>query len=247
MNFNQEKKILNENINNEQNINNEEEEEIENQNDEDDRLSYVLITLGLEDIIQFFEEKNITFVDLLFLSKEDMRELQLEMYQRNRIFSFSKLFSKNAKEYSIKEISDFFTNNKQFIFNSVVYEKVTMANEEEYYNNQYEHNNFLQNNSNININNNNNNLNKRINDKSNLSNNEIKNKNNKNVENLIRKKENKSKSAYQKYLEIKQNADMILEKINKQKEESFLKKQKYNNLISKSKNKKSNNEISYND
>jgi hypothetical protein len=61
------------------------------------------------------------------------------MYQRNRIFSFSKLYSKNAKEYSIKEISDFFTLNKQFIFNSIVYEKITMPIQDDFNeNNQYE-------------------------------------------------------------------------------------------------------------
>ena len=85
MNVNNDKESFGDNNEQKSNV---EEDEMENQNDDDDRLSYVLITLGLDNIIQFFEEKNITFIDLLLLSKEDMRELQLEMYQRNRIFSF---------------------------------------------------------------------------------------------------------------------------------------------------------------
>ena len=58
------------------------------------------------------------------------------MYQRNRIFHFSKLFSKYAKNYSISEISDFFSFNKQFIFNSAIYDRVTGNNieDEEYQN-----------------------------------------------------------------------------------------------------------------
>ena len=72
----------------EDNINN---DENENSNEEDDRLSYTLITLGLENLIHIFEENSLSFVDLLLLSKDDLIELQLEMYQRNRIFYFSKL------------------------------------------------------------------------------------------------------------------------------------------------------------
>ena len=65
---------------------------------------------------------------MLLLSKEDLIELQLEIFQRNRILNFSKLFTKYAKNYSIREISDFFTFNKQFIFNSTIYDKVVTNN-----------------------------------------------------------------------------------------------------------------------
>ena len=119
----------------EDNINN---DENENSNEEDDRLSYTLITLGLENLIHIFEENSLSFVDLLLLSKDDLIELQLEMYQRNRIFYFSKLFTKYAKSYSIYEISDFFSFNKQFIFNSVIFDRISTLNndmEEEFQNN----------------------------------------------------------------------------------------------------------------
>ena len=123
------------------NENNSQEENNNNQNDEnnneeeDDRLSYTLITLGLENLIHIFEENSISFIDLLLLSKEDLIELQLEMYQRNRIYHFSKSFTKYAKNYSINEISDFFTFNRQFIFNSAIYDRVVTLNndnEEDY-------------------------------------------------------------------------------------------------------------------
>ena len=113
------------------NENYEEEEDNVNEQEDDDRLSYTLITLGLENLIHIFEENNISFIDLLLLSKEDLIELQLEMFQRNRIFHFSKLFSKYAKNYSISEISDFFGFNKQFIFNSAIYDRVIGTNNEE--------------------------------------------------------------------------------------------------------------------
>ena len=119
--------------------------------EDDDRLTYTLITLDLGNLIHIFEDNNISFVDMLLLSKEDLIELQLEIFQRNRILNFSKLFTKYAKNYSIREISDFFTFNKQFIFNSSIYDKV-------FTNNMYANanTNDINNNSNYNMDNTNN-------------------------------------------------------------------------------------------
>ena len=318
------------------NENYEEDEDNLNEQEDDDRLSYTLITLGLENLIHIFEENNISFIDLLLLSKEDLIELQLEMFQRNRIFHFAKLFSKYAKNYSISEISDFFGFNKQFIFNSAIYDRVIGTNneeEEEYQNtgtfindnNNNNNNNFsnneIYNQENIfnsqrqinnfnhsdfdnedvpeklnvkkkeylpkkyfNINNNNNNnysknnnrkieeINKKnINkdkkvkgklketqkkkeknnslneNKRNNTNNTI-NYNNYSNDNLSytydsinnfhnsNVKTSKSNKAFQKYLEIQQETDSILEKLNKQKEDSEIIKHKYQNLLNKSKN-----------
>ena len=127
MNINKEKKD-NSNDFEEKNdeLNNNENENLNEE--EDDRLSYSLITLGLENLIHIFEENSISFIDLLLLSKEDLIELQLEMYQRNRIYHFSKSFTKYAKNYSINEISDFFTFNRQFIFNFAIYDRVVTLN-----------------------------------------------------------------------------------------------------------------------
>ena len=77
------------------------EEQNNNEDDEDDRLTYTLITLDLGELIHIFEENNISFVDMLLLTKEDLKELQLKLYQRNRIHNFSVLFTKYAKSYSI--------------------------------------------------------------------------------------------------------------------------------------------------
>ena len=143
-NSNENKKISNENNKEKnENFNN---ENFNNEND-DDRLIYVLITLGIENLIKFFEEKKITFIDFLLLSKEDLKELELTLFQRNRIFNFIKFYCKFAKNYSIAEIYDFFLENKQFIFNSVIYD------------------NILKNNVIVNNNNNNNKQNKKINNK----------------------------------------------------------------------------------
>ena len=127
--YQDENKNANEYITNQDAIDNEQIEEAENEGeDDDDRLTYTLITLDLGNLIHIFEDNNISFVDMLLLTKEDLIELQLEIYQRNRILNFSKLFTKYAKNYSIQEISDFFTFNKQFIFNSIIYDKVSTSN-----------------------------------------------------------------------------------------------------------------------
>ena len=146
----------------EQNYRNKFNQEIENNNeeeeDEDDRLTYTLITLNLGDLIHIFEENNISFIDMLLLTQEDLKELQLSLYQRNRIYNFSLLFNKYAKNYSISEISDFFSFNKQFIFNSSIYDRVNMSLYEQNENDNfvYEENNIDNNNDNYNNNYNNN-------------------------------------------------------------------------------------------
>ena len=295
MNINKEKKD-NSNDFEEKNdeLNNNENENLNEE--EDDRLSYSLITLGLENLIHIFEENSISFIDLLLLSKEDLIELQLEMYQRNRIYHFSKSFTKYAKNYSINEISDFFTFNRQFIFNSAIYDRVvTLNNDNEvdyqstgtfFFNNNDDNNqkpinnisnlnhSFNEDNS-INLNkpqievyskklvkkdNNNNNSSSKKNDNknkekisfkkknkissfnNNLTNDNYQHKryntdisNNKKRKNPINKNSMKSKRAFQKYLEIQQDADLILEKLNKQREDSEIRRLKYQNLLYKTK------------
>jgi len=130
-----------------------EEGEGEEEDDDDDRLTYTLITLDLVNLIHIFEDNNISFVDMLLLTKEDLVELQLDIYQRNRILNFSELFNKYAKNYSIQEISDFFTFNKQFIFNSIIYDKVSNNNMNNELQNDLNNNEMDSNNINYNINN----------------------------------------------------------------------------------------------
>ena len=143
------------NRNNKDYINQEEDEndQAEETEEDDDRLTYTLITLDLGNLIHIFEDNNISFVDMLLLSKEDLVELQLEIFQRNRILNFSRLFTKYAKNYSIQEISDFFSFNKQFIFNSIIYDKVSSSNINNEFPNEMSNTNNNNNNNNDNINN----------------------------------------------------------------------------------------------
>ena len=149
--YQEENKNTNEFITNQEVNDNDQIEEVENEGeDDDDRLTYTLITLDLGNLIHIFEDNNISFVDMLLLTKEDLIELQLEIFQRNRILNFSRLFTKYAKNYSIQEISDFFTFNKQFIFNSIIYDKVSSSNVNNEFPNEMSNTN---NNNNDNINN----------------------------------------------------------------------------------------------
>ena len=292
-----------------------ENEEIENNDnegeedeDEDDRLTYTLITLDLGNLIHIFEENNISFIDMLLLTKEDLKDLQLSLYQRNRIYNFSLLFSKYAKNYSISEISDFFSFNKQFIFNSSIYDRVNMAqnnlpndnnnyyedigNEDNYnfnesqfenknsninndinskyntqtysnggVNNNYDYNLYNQNaiknekknkkqnnnitnsfNSNLNSNKINNNINNN-NDKKQIKKNNMNNNlnNNENFQKyfIINNNNKKANLAVNNYLSIKKDTDDFLTKLNKQKEQSELKRGKVSSLINKQKNNQS--------
>ena len=149
--YQEENKNTNEFITNQEVNDNDQIEEVENEGeDDDDRLTYTLITLDLGNLIHIFEDNNISFVDMLLLTKEDLIELQLEIFQRNRILNFSRLFTKYAKNYSIQEISDFFSFNKQFIFNSIIYDKVSSSNINNEFPNEMNNTN---NNNNDNINN----------------------------------------------------------------------------------------------
>ena len=178
----------------------------------DDKLSFTLTTLGLGNLINFFNEKNISFIDLLILSQESMKELELEMYQRNRIYNFSKLFNKNAKNYSMDEIIQFFENNKQFLFVPKIYDEIISSN----------NNKIIINNENKNLNNN-----------ESPRNTDIKLKNKRQIRNSTTKKSKKGKNMLKKYLTIKKDVDDFLNKLNKQKEDTQILSYKYNKLIKK--------------
>ena len=245
--------IDNQNLNVENEDMNINQEEIQNDNDEeeDDRLTYTLITLDLSNLISVFEENNISFVDLLLLAKEDLRELQLQMFQRNRIYNFSLLFNKFAKEFSIAEITDFFTNNKQFIFNSSIYDRVISSNNakrQEELNDNYllnNNNNNFTNNNNYNNNNyysNNNNYTNNKNYSNNNNNNytfgspQLKNpqlRNKKSKYPNTNSKNNKSAQVFKKYLEMKRGTEQFLEKLNKQREDTENWYYKFNTIIKK--------------
>ena len=79
---------------------------------EDIRLNYVMSKLGLEAIIPIFEQYHMSFNDILFLTKDDLNELGLKIYQKNRLISFIEEYSSKAKNYTLEEIQTFFEENK---------------------------------------------------------------------------------------------------------------------------------------
>ena len=95
----------------EQNINN---MNFQEDNNIDYRLQYALNKLGLNSLINVFLNNNMSFNDLLFLTKDDLNELNLELVQRNRLLIFIKEFSSVAKYYSLDEIKAFFGQNPKF-------------------------------------------------------------------------------------------------------------------------------------
>ena len=95
------------------------EENINNMNFEEDnmidyRLQYTLNRLGLNSLMDIFLNNNMSFNDLLFLTKDDLDELNLELVKRNRLLVFIKEFSAVAKNYSLDEIKVFFAQNPKF-------------------------------------------------------------------------------------------------------------------------------------
>ena len=114
-NNNTEKIIINKNNENyeQEPIINEDNNNItENIGYEDIRLNYVMTKLGLEDLLPIFEQYHMSFNDILFLTKDDLNELGLKIFQKNRLISFVEEYSAKAKNYTLEEIETFFEENK---------------------------------------------------------------------------------------------------------------------------------------
>ena len=79
---------------------------------EDIRLNYVMTKLGLESLLPIFEQYHMSFNDILFLTKDDLNELGLKIYQKNRLISFVEEYSAKAKNYTLEELENFFEENK---------------------------------------------------------------------------------------------------------------------------------------
>ena len=199
---------------------------IKENKEKDMRLYFTLYTLGLDNLINYFNEKNLKFIDLLILSKDSMKELQLELYQRNRIYNFSHAFTKFAKKYTIDEIIKFFENSKQFLINRKIFDE-KIKSDEKIKNELIINNNYV-NKNNENIENNyetpryNNNTNNNYNIKL-----------NKRISHSTNKKSHKGKNMLKKYLLIKKDVDDFLNKLNKQKEDAQYLSYKYGKYIKK--------------
>ena len=85
---------------------------------EDIRLNYVMEKLGLESLIPVFEQYHMSFNDILFLTKDDLNELGLKIFQKNRLISFVEEYSSKAKNYTLEEIQKFFDENRIYNINN---------------------------------------------------------------------------------------------------------------------------------
>jgi hypothetical protein len=81
----------------------------------DQRLDIVLSVLDLEHLIDLFYKNRLNFNDLLFLTKDDLIELDVSLAARNRILRFAESYKQYGKEYTVEEIFDFFHKYKSFI------------------------------------------------------------------------------------------------------------------------------------
>lgn len=80
----------------------------------DNRLVYTMNALGLESLTHIFVNNKITFNDLLFMTKEDLTELNFRMFQKNRILNFINEYTQTAKNYTMGEIECFFKANPKY-------------------------------------------------------------------------------------------------------------------------------------
>ena len=85
---------------------------------EDVRLNYVMQKLGLESLIEVFENYHMSFNDVLFLSKDDLNELGFKIFQKNRLLSFIEEYTSKAKNYTLEEIQNFFEENNIYNISS---------------------------------------------------------------------------------------------------------------------------------
>ena len=179
-----------------------------NQVNIDPRLELALTYLDINSTMPTFITNNISFNDILLLSKKDLIDLGFSLVERNRILHFSQEFKRYGKKYNIQEIENFFnefqnlnmrTNNntqlfppKQEIENELNINNLNKRNNFDNFDNNYNYsfnndnsnnnNNFINSNSN-NLLNPDNNSYKLNNEKNNLKDNtsySLGNKNNKN-------------------------------------------------------------------
>ena len=118
--------IINNNINQENNEyqtehsnNNEDNNNININESEDPRLKYVMNKLGLESLIPTFESYHMSFNDVLFLTKDDLNELGLKIFQKNRLLSFIEEYTSKAKNYTLEEIKSFFEENSIYNISNI--------------------------------------------------------------------------------------------------------------------------------
>ena len=155
-----------------------------NQENVDPRLELTLNYLDINSTLPTFITNNISFNDLLLLSKNDLVELGFSLVERNRIINFSQEFKRYGKKYTIQEIDNFFNE-----FKNLNMRLISINNNKQSY--PYQQENEIKN---ININS----------DKKNLKNYNIKNYNNKNNKNYKYDNDNNYSVPYTNELYLKE-------------------------------------------
>ena len=92
-------------------------EQPENKIDVDPRLEITFKHLDLMPLLNKFSEKKILFVDMLFLSKEDLINMDISMVYRNRLLKFSEAYQKFGVDFTLEEVILFFKRNNTFNIN----------------------------------------------------------------------------------------------------------------------------------
>ena len=77
----------------------------------DPRLELTLKYLDITSTLEIFINNNISFNDLLLLSKKDLIELGFSLVQRNRIFNFAQEYKSYGVKFNISEIIEFFNKH----------------------------------------------------------------------------------------------------------------------------------------
>lgn len=129
------------NLNISQNSSNKPKNNFNNNSNIDPRLSLTFKYLDIEKNLPLFIQNNITFTDLLLLTRKDLIDLGLSMIDRNRILFFCHQFSKFAKTYSLIEINSFFQQNKNLYDNSIP-KNIANNNKDIYPQNNHQRNNM---------------------------------------------------------------------------------------------------------
>ena len=226
-----------------------------NQVNIDPRLELTLTYLDINSTMPTFITNNISFNDILLLSKKDLIDLGFSLVERNRILHFSQEFKRYGKKYNIQEIENFFnefqnlnmrTNSnmqslppKQESEKELNNNNLSKRNNYDNFDNNY---NYSFNNDNINSNNNNNNF---INSNSNYlfnpdhimnnykDSNKIKNKNYKQNQNFQDLLNMDNKSACNNYNEM--NSSNIIRQNSKASKNSSYSKNSKSRLVTISK------------
>ena len=103
----------------------------------DERLELTFKYLDIEKLLSIFINNNITFNDLLTLSRKDLIDLGVPMLERNRILYFSQQFIKIAKSYSLEEITSFFQKNRNLYDKNLLNNSNNLSNYKNIYSEYY--------------------------------------------------------------------------------------------------------------